>query len=241
MRIAVISDIHGNLEAFEAALADISKQECDRIVCLGDVVGYGPDPESCIRILADEKIQCIKGNHDDACSSDEFPYRMNSIAQTATLWTQQRLNRVEKLWLANLRSTIEEDEITFVHASPYMPDGWDYVTDYWEAENAFHAFTGRICFIGHTHEPVAWIKEDDKIAADTFDRLHIEKGKRYLINVGSVGQPRDRNPNSAYVIYDSDRGYFDLKRVAYDIEKTQRKILAVGLPMPLAQRLQLGR
>lgn len=241
MRTAVISDIHGNLEAFEAVLADISKHECDRIICLGDVVGYGPDPEECIRILAQDKIPCIKGNHDEACSSDEFPYRMNSIAQQATLWTQQRLTRVEKLWLSNLLPSIEQDGVTFVHASPHHPTSWEYVTDLWEAENAFAALEGRIGFIGHTHEPVAWSQENGITEAQRFDRLHLEQGRRYIINVGSVGQPRDRNPLSAYVIYDSEKGYFDLKRVAYDIEQTQQKIVAVGLPLPLAQRLGIGR
>ncbi|MBA4150136.1 MAG: metallophosphoesterase family protein [Verrucomicrobia bacterium] len=241
MRIAVLSDIHGNLEAFEAVMADISKQQCDRIICLGDVVGYGPDPGECIRILADARIPCIKGNHDQACSSDEFPYRMNSIAQAAILWTQESLTRAEKLWLSNLPYTIEQDQITFVHATPYAPDEWDYVTALWEAENAFDNFRGNICFIGHTHEPVAWTQEGQNIEAEKFDRLHIEHGKRYLINVGSVGQPRDRDPLSAYVLYDSDKGYFDLKRIAYDMAKTQEKILAAGLPMPLAQRLEIGR
>ncbi|MFN7139505.1 MAG: metallophosphoesterase family protein, partial [Limisphaerales bacterium] len=125
--------------------------------------------------------------------------------------------------------------------TPYQPEEWEYVTGLWEAENAFEAFPGNICFVGHTHEPVAWIEDGEQVEAERFDRLHVEKGKRYLVNVGSVGQPRDRNPLAAYVVYDSEKAYFELKRVAYDLERTQQKIVAAGLPMPLAERLKLGR
>ncbi|MFN7139504.1 MAG: metallophosphoesterase family protein, partial [Limisphaerales bacterium] len=115
MRIAVISDIHANLEALEAVMAHIATQKCERIICLGDVVGYGPNPSECIRLLADAHIHCVKGNHDEASANDEYPFRMNSVAQAAILWTQDELSAVEKLWLSNLPMSLEENGITFVH------------------------------------------------------------------------------------------------------------------------------
>lgn len=241
MRVAVISDIHGNLEALQAVMADIVERKCDRIICLGDIVGYGPNPSECLRLLSDAGIPCLKGNHDDACAQDSFPFRMNPMASSAILWTQQKLSKVEKLWLENLPYSLELPEMTFAHASPCDPSDWVYVLDSYEAANAFQAFDSIICFVGHTHEPVAWINSEGEIDIESFDRLHMAPHKRYLINVGSVGQPRDRDPRAAYVIYDSEKAHVDLHRVTYDIEKTQDKIVGAGLPVALAQRLELGR
>ncbi len=241
MRIAIISDIHANLEALEAVMLDISGKKCDRIICLGDIVGYGPNPGDCIRLLSEAGIPCIKGNHDEACASDVFPYRMNAMASSAVVWTQSKLSKIEKLWLSNLPFTMELPEMFFVHASPHDPDHWAYILDTYEARRAFGAFNGIICFVGHTHEPVAWTQTGEVIDPERYDRLHLEQGKRYLVNVGSVGQPRDRDPRAAYVIYDTEEAFVELQRLPYNIETTQDKILEAGLPLALAQRLELGR
>jgi diadenosine tetraphosphatase ApaH/serine/threonine PP2A family protein phosphatase len=240
MRIAIFSDVHGNLEALETVLASIIAANCDKVICLGDTVGYGPNPRECIKLLRERKIPCILGNHDEAAASDAFPYRMNSVAQKAILWTQQQLSHHDKGWLRSLPYVILDNDATFVHSNIEAPDDWEYVTSSWVASRNFARMKTRFAFIGHTHEPMAWIEHKKGVKCEKFDRLPIEPETEYIINVGSVGQPRDGDPLAAYLIFDLEASRFELKRVAYDIEQTQAKIIDADLPIQLAQRLERG-
>lgn len=237
---AIISDIHANLEALEAVLLDIQKHQCEKIVCLGDVVGYGPNPRECIARLRELSIPAIRGNHDAACSANAFPSSMNPVAGVAVVWTQSVLREEEKEWLRNLPLVLNEEDTTFVHASPRCPADWTYILRSRDADSAFGSFDGKFCFIGHTHQPVAWIRNEHQLANELFDRLVISETDRYLINVGSVGQPRDNDPRAAYVLFDRSKGIIELRRVPYDFRKTQEKILAAQLPRQLAERLEHG-
>lgn len=241
MRIAIISDVHGNLEALSAVLGGIEANHCDSVVCLGDVVGYGPNPRECIALIKEHCSFCIKGNHDEACATDEFPYWFNSIAGQSILWTRDRLTAAEKSWLGQLPLIVKENGATFVHASVERPESWDYLNAAALVRSSFDATSEPISFIGHTHEPLAWIEKAKRVTVTDVDRLHLNVDERYIVNVGSVGQPRDGDPRASYVVWDYKHQFIEIKRVKYDWEAAAEKIGRVGLPSSLARRLLPGK
>lgn len=240
MKYAIIADIHGNLEAFQVVLADIRAQNATHVVCLGDVVGYNANPKECLQIVRDMNIPVVKGNHDEYCSGNGVLEGFNPHAADAVHWTRDQLSEDDKKWLSDLKYTRMAANFTMVHATLDAPDRWGYVFDKLAAAASFPYQNTQMCFFGHTHVPVAFMR-DTVVRGGTYSKFKVDPSKKYFINVGAVGQPRDNNPKAAYVIYDMDAHTIELRRLEYDIAAAQAKILAAGLPERLAERLAYGR
>lgn len=244
MRFAFISDIHANLEALEAVFEDIEGQRIDEVLCLGDIVGYGANPNECTELVSQKCPIVLLGNHDAAAVDLLSTQHFNIHAKIAIEWTAQNLKKEAKTLLASLPLKKTKSAMTLVHATPYEPNMWYYITSLEEAAFNFQFFDTQLCFVGHTHIPIIIVLDNEKelyVHQDTTIKLaDIEKG-RFLINIGSVGQPRDRNPKSCYGIFDSDAGEFTYRRVAYNIEKTQAKMKKIKMPEFLVTRLEDGR
>jgi diadenosine tetraphosphatase ApaH/serine/threonine PP2A family protein phosphatase len=232
MLIAVISDVHGNLPALEEVLKKTEELKVDAVVCLGDTVGYGPYPNECVDLVRARCAVVLQGNHDSGLVGGTPIEDFNHYGLQAIQWTQTVVSQENKDYLAGLPYLQEFESTTLAHASPGDPDAWNYILTMRAAKDNFRSFTTRICFIGHTHAPVI-IGEDQTVNTYTTD-------KRYIINVGSVGQPRDGNPAAAFGLYDSVSGTYKLIRVRYSVEETAKKIREIGLPEFLASRLFQG-
>jgi len=240
MKYAIIADIHGNLDAFQVVLEDIRAQQATHIVCLGDVVGYNAQPKECLKIVREMNIPCVKGNHDEYCSSESHLDGFNPHAAEAVHWTRDQLTEDDKKWLRELKYSRMAANFTMVHATLDAPERWGYVFDKLAAAASFPYQNTQMCFFGHTHVPVAFMR-DTVVRGGTYSKFKVDPSKKYFINVGAVGQPRDNNPKSAYVIYDMDAQTIELRRLEYDIAAAQKKILDAGLPERLAERLAFGR
>jgi len=240
MKFAIIADIHANLEAFQVVLEDIKQQKCTHFACLGDVVGYNANPKECLDMVRDMNIPVVKGNHDEYCSTDEALDGFNPAAAEAVNWTRRQLSTEDRQWLRDLKYVRMVTSFTIVHATLDGPQRWGYVFDKLAAAASFTYQNTAVCFFGHTHVPVAFIR-DTVVRGGTYSKFKVEPGKKYFVNVGAVGQPRDNNPKAAYVVYDMDETTIELRRLDYDIGKAQKKILDAGLPPRLAERLALGR
>jgi predicted phosphodiesterase len=240
MKFAIIADIHGNWEAFQVVLDDIQKQKCTHYACLGDVVGYNANPKECLDLVRKMNIPCVKGNHDEYCSSEQALEGFNPHAAEAVNWTRKQLTEDDRKWLRDLKYVRMVTNFTLVHATLDGPQRWGYVFDKLAAAASFPYQNTQLCFFGHTHVPVAFVR-DSMVRGGTYSKFKIEPGKKYFINVGAIGQPRDGNPKAAYVIYDADIATIELRRLEYDIPKAQKKILDAGLPPRLAERLAFGK
>ena len=240
MRYAVIADIHSNLEALEVVLADSKEQKCTHYCCIGDVVGYGANPRECLEIVRTMGMPCVKGNHDEYCSMDDTLEGFNPHAAEAVQWTRQQLTPDDRQWLRDLKYVRLVASFSMVHATLDVPQRWGYVFDKLAAAASFTYQNTSVCFFGHTHVPVAFIR-DSMVRGGTYSKFKVEPGRKYFVNVGSVGQPRDLNPKAAYVLYDLEEQTIELRRLDYDIAKAQKKILDAGLPPRLADRLSHGK
>lgn len=240
MKYAVIADIHSNLEALEAVLADTKEQKCTHFCCVGDVVGYNANPKECLDIIRGMNMPCVKGNHDEYCSSEEDLDGFNPHAAEAVNWTRKQLSKEDRQWLRDMKYVKLVASFSMVHATLDGPQRWGYVFDKLAAAASFTYQNTAVCFFGHTHVPVAFVR-DSVVRGGTYSKFKTEPGKKYFVNVGAVGQPRDGNPKCGYVIYDLNEGTIELRRLDYDIEKAQKKIMAAGLPQRLADRLTLGK
>lgn len=240
MRYAVLADIHSNLEALEVVLQDTKDQKCTHYCCVGDVVGYGADPKVCLDTIRGMGMPCVKGNHDEYCSSEEELEGFNPHAAEAVNWTRKQLSADDRQWLRDLKYVRLVASFSMVHATLDGPQRWGYVFDKLAAAASFTYQNTSVCFFGHTHVPVAFIR-DSVVKGGTYSKFKVEPGKKYFVNVGAVGQPRDGNPKAAYVVYDLDEGTIELRRLDYDIPKASKKILAAGLPPRLAERLAFGK
>ncbi len=240
MRIAIFGDIHANLEAFEVVLADARDQGCASYVCLGDVVGYNANPRECLRMVQSLNCPVVKGNHDDYASSESSLESFNPLAEVAIQWTRDQLTPSEKSWLGSLPFISKVRGFTIVHASLDDSSGWGYVLNQLDAAASFSKQTTDLCFFGHTHTPRVYIK-DSSVVGLPFDHLILEPRKKYFVNAGSVGQPRDGDWRAAYLVFDEEKRRIQLRRLRYDLAKTQAKILAAGLPPRLADRLAFGK
>lgn len=226
MRIGLISDIHGNLEALQTILARLDRERLDRLYCLGDVVGYGADPNACVELIRERCLLCILGNHDAALTGHTPVTYFNSYARTGIEWTGSIITTENLDFLRGLKLMHAEEQFMLVHATPKDPDAWNYVHDESEAAAHFpYISEGATAFIGHSHVPARFVESARRKA---------------IINVGSVGQPRDRDPRACCGIFDTVSGHFDWVRETYDIQETARKIRAAGLPEYLAVRLFIG-
>ncbi len=240
MIYAILGDIHANLEALEAVIQDAHEQSVDRYVCTGDIVGYNADPTACLAKLNELEARFVKGNHDHYCSAPIRLHQFNPLVRDTLQWTRKKLSASDKKQLKQAPYTIDIDAFTIVHSSLHHPDQWNYVLDIEAAKGHFRNQFSPLCFIGHSHIPTAFIK-NGHIEQGNYESLTVNPDCRYLINVGSVGQPRDRNPDAAYVIYNTQLNTIQLRRVPYDRQRTQGKIRAAGLPFRNALRLDRGR
>jgi diadenosine tetraphosphatase ApaH/serine/threonine PP2A family protein phosphatase len=248
MRYLVLSDIHGNLDAFETVLG--TQDRVDGHLVLGDIVGYGAEPNAVItRVDALAPAAIIRGNHDKVAAGIELPESFNPAALRAAAWTQDALTPAHRAWLEALPAgpVIVDDLVEICHGSPDHED--EYIFSAADARLAFAATQRPVCFFGHTHVPACyWIADEEPgdvyiedVATDGPMTLVIEPGRRYLINPGAVGQPRDGDPRAAYAVYDSEARTLTLARTEYDVEQAQRRIRDAGLPDILARRLAVGR
>jgi len=245
MRYLVFTDIHGNMEAFHAVLKFIQKKKIDYYLCLGDLVGYGASPNEVIqKILTLRPLSIVRGNHDKAVSGLDSVQTFNPIAASAIHWTTANITKKNFEFLYRLPKSPEivHETITICHGAPFDEDY--YIFGEFDAAEAFGYFQTPICFFGHTHFPFVY-SEKDQAVEGTFlegnsNEIKLEKGTRYLINPGSVGQPRDRNARAAFAVYDSEARTVRFFRVEYDVAEAKRKILNEKLPSALAERLSLG-
>lgn len=229
MGFGILACIHSNLEALEAVIEDSRDQGCTRYAFLGDIVGYCADPKACLDIVRAMNTPCVKGNHDDYCSTDLPTTGFNPAAAKAVMWTRNQLTDADRDWLRNLPYVLQIEGFTIVHATLQEPSRWGYVFDKVAAGASLANQSTPLCFFGHTHVPVAFIR-DSVVRGGTFTKFKLEPSKRCFVNVGSVGQPRDNDAKAAYVVYDLEQGTIELRRVKYDIDTTIRKIRDAGLP-----------
>jgi len=244
MRFGLFADVHGNLEAFEMVRRQLSREAVDEYVFLGDLVGYGADPVACIRLLremsAEKPCLCVAGNHDYAVAGRVSSESFTFYARQAVLWTQGILAKDDLDFLAGFPLMGKTAYFRAVHASPFAPERWLYFTNINDAHQNFMAFDEPLCFIGHSHAPVVF-SIAERITRCMELVIPLKRGKRYIINVGSVGQPRDGNPRAAFAIYDTDQNQVTVHRVAYEVSLAQAKIIKAGLPKILAYRLFYGK
>ena len=240
MRFAVFGDIHANLEALRAVLADAEARKCTHYVCLGDVVGYNANPHECVQIVRDLGCPVVKGNHDEQASAEVIQENFNPLAEEAINWTRDHLTEDDKQWLRELRFVRQVRDFTIVHATLDTPHKWGYVFNQLDAASSFSYQHTNLCFYGHTHAPRAYVK-DAVVKGLPLQRLIVESNKKYFINVGSVGQPRDGDWHASYCIYSPTERLVELRRIEYDINTAQDKIVDAGLPQRLADRLAMGK
>jgi len=242
MKLAFISDIHGNLEALVSVLNHIEKQKVDGIHCLGDVIGYGSDPVSCLELIHKTCDIKIMGNHEYAALGLEDTDDYNPAAQKSALWTKAQLSDREKAMIAEYEMSHNLDDILVVHASPFEPDQWHYVLTAEAALQALEYSDHKLCFHGHSHVPQIFAERDNDLPrAQAGHDFLPDEDTRYLVNVGSVGQPRDNDPRACYITFDTDEYEILFHRVDYDIETTQDKMSQANLPRMLITRLSMGR
>lgn len=232
MKIAVISDVHGNLQALQSVLATIDSMNIEKTICLGDIVGYGANPNECIELINSRNITSVVGNHDKTVIGDIPIENFSDAARKGVLWTQSIISIENKAFLSGLHYTLREENALFVHSSPDFPETFRYLFDFEDAEESFNTFPESICFVGHTHRPCIFCEDGSS--------QPILQNKQYIVNVGSVGQPRDGDRRSCFVVYDSDQFSVNFIRVEYDIEKARANILNSGLPQKLGDRLLIG-
>ncbi len=243
VRYSIISDIHANLAALRAVLDDIERRGgVDKFWCLGDIVGYGPDPQECIKLLRQTNHTCVAGNHDWAAIGKLDTAEFNPDAATACRWTAQQLSPDDITYLGNLPLAIEEADFTLVHGSPRDPI-WEYLTSADIARENLALLKSQFCLVGHSHVPLIFsFNASGKPSSSRFlidTRLVLGKN-RLIINPGSVGQPRDGHPQASYALYDSATNLVRLCRIPYDIRATQTRMVKYGLPRNLVTRLNYG-
>jgi diadenosine tetraphosphatase ApaH/serine/threonine PP2A family protein phosphatase len=242
VKIGIYSDIHSNAEAFEAVLEALEKEHVERTLCLGDVVGYGPDPNLCVERAMRNADEILAGNHDHAAIGRLSIEDFNEAAAKAIEWTKGVLSQISAEFLNRLPLEYQFQPIMAVHATPEAPDEWLYIVKKSDIERNLVCQNQPICFFGHSHVPVAFSRDDQgDILIQEATEVRFKDGWKYLINVGSVGQPRDGDPRAAYGIVDTEEGCFRLKRADYPIERVQKKMADEGLPERLIRRLSLGQ
>jgi diadenosine tetraphosphatase ApaH/serine/threonine PP2A family protein phosphatase len=245
VKLAILSDIHANLEALDACLAHAARQGARAHAFLGDLVGYGADPHACldiVRRLAEQGAIVVRGNHDEAALGGLWP-DMNFVSREAAIWTRGRLAMDERAFLESLPHVVAKDDLLFVHASADRPESWQYIAGEAAAGRCLAATGARIVFGGHVHRPMLYFSVRDRLS--TFRPIPgapvpLTPGRRWLALAGSVGQPRDGNPAASYMLYDGVSRQLTFHRVLYDWLSAAAKIRAAGLPDTLSERLELG-
>jgi len=240
MRYGIFSDVHSNLEAFEEAVSFYKKKGIDKFIFLGDIVGYGANPREVISLLREMKPISIAGNHDWAVIGKFDKNNLNSYAKEAIIWTQHRLSEEEKQFLHTFSLTYEDKDFICTHSSLIAPEDFSYILDIEDAYWNFQVLGKKICFIGHSHRQGVFSLRGGRVFFSQEKRIQLNEADKYIINVGSVGQPRDRDNRLSICIYDEDKKIVTWERLEYNIKKSSDKILREGLPSILARRLYEG-
>lgn len=242
MKIAVYSDIHSNLGAFEAMLKDLDRQKLDMKLFLGDIVGYGPYPNECIELLKENSDVALGGNHDWAAVGLTDTSYFNPYAKNSLNWTIETLTDENKKYLKSLKPVVVLDDLHIAHSSPMEPKEWHYILSLRDAQDNYPYIERNICFIGHSHQPIIIEYVDGTNVIPIRDMYKtLNKNRKYMINVGSVGQPRDSNPDACYLILDTKTGDIEYRRVEYDVKKCQSTMAQLKLPQYLIDRIAIGR
>ncbi|MFQ5480429.1 MAG: metallophosphoesterase family protein [Thermodesulfobacteriota bacterium] len=243
MRYAIISDVHANIEALNSFFEDIKENPVDKIVCLGDLVGYNANPNECVDLIREKKIPCVMGNHDSMAAGVEDLSEFNLLAADAITWTRGVLTEQNKTYLAALPRSLAVDKSFYaVHGSINHTNSYIYgAADALRNFKLLQKVKGlNICFFGHTHVPISYLGKNDSVRMNLDNTVKLKKGASYLINPGGLGQSRDKDPRGSYAVYDSKKLEVAFHRVEYDIEATVEKIVEAGLSPRLAERLKLG-
>jgi predicted phosphodiesterase len=242
MKYGIYSDIHSNLEALEKVLESMETLGVERRICLGDAVGYGANPNECVNLIRNVSAVTLLGNHDSVALGRESSENFNFYARKAIEWTKENLDGPSVEFLDKLPYVVDEPPLTFVHASPRSPVDWYYITSFDDAIDAFSFFNEKICFVGHTHIPSIVVMENEQSfwVSETLSHKLLPN-QRILVNVGSVGQPRDRIPSASWCLCDTNAMTVEIVRVNYDINKTQERMRRLGFAEFLINRLAEGR
>ncbi len=242
MRFGIFSDIHANLEALEAVVEAYKNESIDAYFCLGDFVNYGADPVACLGAISVLNPVSVAGNHDRA-AVDMFPESyFNRDAAEALRWTKGRMTPVYSEFLKSLDLVYADAALTLVHGTLDHPEDFGYLFDENSVRRSLACLRGNVLFAGHTHAAMIYVEEaKGAVGFSAAPRVVMDPRNRYIVNVGSVGQPRDNNPLAAYCLYDSDSGMVEIRRVRYDVETARKKIISAGLPRVLGDRLRSGR
>ncbi|MEE2657432.1 MAG: metallophosphoesterase family protein [Candidatus Latescibacterota bacterium] len=238
-RTGVLSDVHGNLEALQEVLREGGRLGIDRWLSLGDIVGYGADPEACLTLILEHVDWSLLGNHDAAVAGVQGHEYFNRYARQAVAWTREQLSDSSLKVLSDLPLTYQETSRLYAHAEPSAPGDWHYVDDARDAKLALATVDSAQVFVGHSHVGFVFAQGSDRLVASREGRIAVDSG-RYLINVGSVGQPRDGDPRACFAVCDDEQGTIELIRISYDLRTAQDKIRGAGLPEFLADRLTTG-
>lgn len=243
MKYGILGDIHANLSALEAVLARFDEEGVEVVVSVGDIVGYGAAPRECIELVRSRDALVVKGNHDAACVGELDILCFNAYARDAVIWSKNVLRKEDKRWLASLPYTVDRGECSVAHGTYFKPEQFDYIQTPAEADPSLDALDSPVCFIGHSHVPVTLMRMRDDPVRTAYTRdteVDLGESSRAIVNVGSVGQPRDEDPRAAYAVYDSDEARVWIRRVEYDVALEAERIREAGLPGVLADRLFLG-
>ncbi len=243
MKYGILGDIHGNLTALQAVLGELRAESVDHLISVGDVVGYGAAPRECINLLRELGTTVVMGNHDAACIERLDILYFNPYAQAAVIWTRGVLSREDRNWLGALPLVQHLEHCSVAHGTLFQPEQFDYIQSPRDADPSLDVMPLPVCFVGHTHVPVTLMRlRDDPIrtAYTVESEVDLEDAQRALVNVGSIGQPRDEDPRAAYAVFDTEPNRIWIRRVAYDIEREAVRIRQAGLPQMLADRLFLG-
>jgi predicted phosphodiesterase len=240
LRYAILSDIHANLPALEAVVSAVNGESVEKYLCLGDIVGYGAQPRECLHLVQTLAERTVAGNHDHAALGKIDIDSFNSYAKEATLWTRQNLGENDLDYLRSLPLVEHLEGFSIVHGTLYSPELFDYIQTSYDAYLSMTQLPGEVCFLGHSHIPVTFIRRRF-ITYSLEAEIDVEPDSKILVNVGSVGQPRDNNPQAAYAVYDTEARKIWIRRITYDVDAAAASIRQAGLPEMLGERLKVGR
>src|SRR5262245_37989563 len=240
MKYGILGDIHANLEALEAVLEELQKQGAKKYISVGDLVGYGANPVECIKKVRSLETLVVAGNHDFAAVDKLNIDFFNTYARESAIWTRNALSGADKDYIKSLKLIEHSDNFTVVHSTLYSPELFEYIQTSYDAHLSFEQQNTPLTFLGHSHVPVNFFKRRN-VSFNMETEVKVDESMKIMINVGSIGQPRDENPDAVCVVYDSDEIVVHISRVKYDIEKASKKIVSAGLPEILAERLKYGR
>lgn len=241
MLYIIISDIHGNIQAFDAVVKSFPDVHGRHVLSVGDTVGYGADPVECVALMSTLGAENVMGNHDAAVAGKTDTSFFNEYAKKAVIWTKENIGQRERDYLGGLPYVKELPELTLAHGTLHSPEEFIYMMTGADAMHTFEVLRTKVCFVGHSHMPAVYILRDGQLFESWKKRFKLEKGASYIVNAGSVGQPRDGDPRACYCVYDTDKKEIEFRRVEYDVRSAHHAIIKAGLPRILAERLLEGR